>query len=356
MRKLSYFLAVGILTATTVFVGCKKKKDPTPDAAPDAPVVTSTMTTTNGGNSGTALASLSVTTSTGTAKIRLDVTSGAADLDKIYIMKSEDNGALVAQSVASITTSDGKTFSGGSASYSLTVPSSTQSFVIDIPVSIRTTASAVSDVYYVWITNGTGDFLKPTKKTVLGPAVITLNYTAVTVTPYSIGSVTLGDQFATPGSLLVTSGQISALGTADYVDAPGSADIALGDLNVAATTRTPSPGPGTGNLYFFSPSLRPSLGYAGCGTCGAGGTALTEPTTGNLTYIALYTGSVTFDNATGTDLAGLSVGTGTKVQVQANAVYMFQTAKGKKGLLKVTSTTAGTAGNGTAAVSVKVQN
>jgi hypothetical protein len=354
MRKLSYFLAVGLLTATTVFVGCKKKSDPTPDTNPTAPVVTSTMTTTNGGNTGTALASLSVTTSTGTVKLELNVTS-TTDIDKIYIMKSEDNGALVAQSVSSITTSDGKTYTGGSSSYSLAVPSSTRSFIIDIPVSVRTTSAAVSDVYYVWITNGAGDFLKPTKNTVLGAAVITLNYTTVAITPFSVGSATLGDQYASPGSLLVTGGQISALGTADYIDAPGSADIALGDLNGAATARTT--GSGTGNLYFFSPSLRSSLGYAGCATCGAGGTPLAEPTTGmNNTYIAAYTGSVTFDNATGTDLAGLTVGTGTKVLVQANGVYMFQTAKGKKGLIKVTSTTAGTAGSGTAAVSVKVQN
>ncbi len=351
MKKISHLLILGITIGTFSFFGCKKKDDPTPDPIPDAPVVTSTMTSSNEGNSGAALASMSVTTSTGFAKLRLDVTS-VDDIDRIYVMKSEDNGSLSPLVINTIVASSG-TFTGGSNDYSLTIPSNTKTFVIDIPVSVRTSSSAVTDVYYVWITNGTGAFTKPTKNLKLGSAVITLNYTSSTSKAYSSGAVQLGDQYATPGSLLVTAGQIAALNTADYVDAPSSSDIAMGDLDAGATTRTS--GGGTGNLYLFSPSLRSSLGYAGCASCGIGGIPLAEPI-GNVTYIAVYSGSASFESATGSDLEGLSVGSNQKVAVTANGVYMFETARGKKGLLKVTSTTDGSAGNGTANVSVKVLN
>jgi hypothetical protein len=350
MKKISYFL-VAVLTATIVFVGCKKKTDSIPRAS-EFFLATSVMTTSNKGNIGTALTSIEVDTLTGSAIIRLDVTS-SVDLAQIYIMKSVDNGALTEQSIASVTTADGKTFAGGSSSYSLAIPSGTQSFVLDIPVSLRTAGPVTSDLYYIWITSSTGDFLKPTKNTVLGPAVVSFNYTKIPITPFTIGAATLGDQYASQGSLLVTSGQMLALGTADYVDVPSSVDIALGDLNGAATAITT--GAGTGNLYLFSPSLRSSLGYTGCTTCGAGGTALAEPT-GNLTYIAPYIGYIAFEKITGPSLAALVVGTSTKVAVTVNGVYMFQTSAGKKGLIKVTATTAGIAGIGTADVSVKVLN
>ncbi len=370
MRKISYSLVVGILTATIVFVGCKKKPDPTPCQCPpplgqfyhdhpapatalDTPlVVTSTMTTSNGGYSGTALASLNVTTSTGKATIRLDVTS-TVDVDRIYIMKSEDNGTLSSVlTTADIITSAAGTFSGGHTDYTYGIPGSTKTFVLDIPVTVRTTTFAVSDVYYVWITNGIGSFLKPTKNTVLGPAIITLNYTAAAVTSYATGTATLGDQSNTSyGSLLVTSGQISALNTTDYVDAPNSADLSFSALNSAGTTKTN----GSGILWLVSPSIRSTLGYAGCTTCGPGGAAVPEPTiaTGaNTTYIAAYTGD--FDAATGSTLTGLSVGTATEAKIMAiGDVFMFQTAKGKKGVIKVTNYSSA---NGTATVSVKVLN
>ena len=353
MKKISYLLVLGITLGTFSFFGCNKKDDPTPDPdpIPNATVVTSTMTSSNQGNSGAAIASLSVTTSTGSAKLRLDVTS-TDDIDRIYIMKSEDNGSLEPLVINTIVSSSG-IFTGGSNDYSLTIPSNKKTFVIDIPVSVRTSFSAVTDVYYIWITNGTGAFTKPTKNLKLGSAVVTLKYTLSTSKAYSSGAVQLGDQYATPGSLLVTAGQIAALNTADYVDAPASADIALGDLDVSATLRTS--GVGTGNLYLFSPSLRSSLGYAGCASCGAGGTSLAEPT-GNVTYIAVYSGGASFESATGSDLDGLSVGSNQKVAVTSNGVYMFETARGKKGLLKVTSTTDGSVGNGTATISVKVLN
>jgi hypothetical protein len=351
--KKNHLLYSAFFSALVIFSSCNKEKDPTPDLNPDAPVVTSTMTTSNGGNTGTAIASLEVSTSTGTAKIRLDVTS-TVDLDKIFIMKSEDNGTLTAQSFSTIITG-GITFTGGSSNYSFSITGTTKTFVLDIPVSIRTTPAAVTDVYYIWITNGAGDFVKPTKNTVLGPAIVTLKYgTGAATASFSTGSANLGDQTATPGSLLVTSGQIASLLTADYIDAPQSADLSLSALDAGGTTKTNN----SGILWLISPSLRAGLGYAGCATCGTGGTAVAEPTTGtgaNVTYIATYSGS--FENATGADLTALSVGTTTKAEITAvGNIFMFQTAKGKKGLIKVTALNAVAASAGTATVSIKVLN
>jgi hypothetical protein len=352
MKKINLLFST-IFCSLIIFTACKKEQDPTPDLNPDAPVVTSTMTTSNGGNTGTALASLDVSTSTGTAKIKLDVTS-TVDLDKIFIMKSEDNGTLVAQTFSTITTG-GITFTGGSSNYSFSIPGTTKTFVLEIPVSVRTTSAAVTDVYYIWITNGAGDFVKPTKNTVLGPAIVTLKYgSGASTASYSTGTASLGDQTATPGSLLVTSGQIAALLTADYIDAPQSADISLSALDGTGATKTNN----SGILWLISPSLRAGLGYAGCASCGAGGTSVAEPTSGtgaNITYIATYSGS--FDNATGADLTALSVGTATKAQITAvGNVFMFQTAKNKKGLIKVTALTATNGSPGTATVSIKVLN
>ena len=219
-----------------------------------------------------------------------------------------------------------------------------------VPVSIRTSSAAVSDVYTVWFTNGKGNFLLPTKNRVLGPVTFTLNYGKNSGASFSsVTNIILGDQYANPGSLLVTSGQVSALGTADYDDSPTSADLSLSELNGAGTARTgnvPYTGgaQGTGSLWLISPSVRASDGY------------LNEPSSPNTTYISVAT-NVDFDNADGATLAALSVGTSTGVAITSGGVYQFKTAAGKQGLIKVTSLTATTASSGgTATVSVKVLN
>lgn len=334
MKKINHLLTLLSLGSMLVFASCTKDEEPTPDNNPTAPVLTSVMTANNKGTSGTAVATLKVDNSTGSAKLRLDVTYNG-DLDRIYIMKSEDNGSLVGQNFTTITNAEGQTFTSGSADYSFKVPSSTKNFILDVPVSVRTSTSAVTDVYYVWITNGIGDFTKPTKNTVLGPAVLTLQYGASTTASFSTGNATLGDQTAIPGSLLVTSGKIGAFLTADYNDAPESADLALVALDNTGTTKTN----GSVNIYLVSPDTRTSLGF------------LNEPAAANTTYISAYAGS--FEDANGATLQGLNVGTGTKVKLTQGSVYQFYTEKGKKGLIKVNTLTTGP---GTAEVSVKVLN
>ncbi len=270
-------------------------------------------------------------------------------------MRSVDNGPLVPMSVATITNAAGQVFGGNAQTYSLSAPAYALAFELDVPVTTRTTAPVTSDVYYIWFTSAPGDFSKPAKNTILGPAVITLNYTGTLVAPYdSVATLAMGDQTAITGSLLVTAGKSAALNTISYIDSPGSADLSLSALDATGTTKTDN----SGILWLISPSLRAGLGYTGCVACGSGGTHVAEPTTANganVTYISPYSGN--FEAAGGEVLAAISVGTNTQVPVtDVGNVFVFQTSKGKKGLLKVTSLTTANGSSGSAIFTMKVLN
>ncbi|MCR6642076.1 MAG: hypothetical protein NVV82_24595 [Sporocytophaga sp.] len=335
MKKIFRLFSLAALSAV-LLTSCGDDTEPTPDTNPDAKVFELAL---NDNSKETKIEGV-VSTSDGTAKIRLNVVS-TTDLDQIFILKSQDNGDLTPYIVSTITTADGKTFNGGTnGNYSLKVPGSTKSFVIDIPVNIRSSSSAVTDVYSIWITNGTGAFTIPTKKKVLGIGTVVLKYDAnASSSTFTSFSTTLGDQQATPPSLLVTSGQGGTLTTADFKDASfpenaASADISFSGLNAGGTA--------LGNVsYFISPSERTAVGFNG------------EPTGVNTTTFAEYT-ATTFENATASNLSALTTSS-TKIAVEAGKTYAFTTAKGKKGIVKVNSIT--TSGNGkAAAVSVKVLN
>jgi hypothetical protein len=353
MKTTTFFLSAAFLTATTFFMGCSKKKsDPTPDNSnPNAPVVTSLMTTNNGGNSGGANASLDVSNSTGTAKLRLDVTN-TSDLDKIYIMKCEDNGTRMPFTVSSLVSLEGKTFSGGSSTYSLAVPNNTKSFTIDIPVSIRSNNSAVTDVYYVWITNGSGDYNKPDKNTVLGPAVITLKYTSEHQVSYSTATTDVGTQSAVNSSFLVTSGMITTLSTSDYNDSPGSADIRFVSLDVLGKKNN-----GSSNVFMYSPN---DLGAANPASDATADFLIALGS--STTYFANSSmSSSDFDNIdNGSDIQFPTLSSGNYIQVVAGGIYEFQTNDGKQGLIRINTLTADTdntaSGGYNANVTVKVIN
>lgn len=337
MKKVFFLKTAGFALLAALFVSCgPKDDDPTPTPPAEAKVFTS-IVTPNTVADGSANIVATVTINDGIAYLKLNGTS-TDNIDHVYITSSQDNGAMNALiPTANYTDDKSNTFvAGGTSGASYTV-GNTKNFTLIIPVNVRTSSSAVSDVYRIWFTNGNGAFTLPTKNLKLGPVTFTLNYVANAGASYSTKTgVSLGDQFAVPGSLLVTSGQISALSTADYNDSPTSADIALGELDATGSTRTVPATKGTGALYFMSPSARADLGY------------LDQPASANMTKIA--TSSVDFDAATGATLTGLSV-TGTKVAITDGGVYQFETAQGKKGLIKVTSLSAGTA-----TVSVKVLN
>ena len=345
MKKTFFLKSAAIALLSLLMVACGKKADPTP-APPAAAKVFTSIVSQGSVLNGSANVTGTVTISDGTAYLKLIGTS-KSNIDHVYITTSQDNGAMsgfipTANDVDSL----GNIFNAGGTSGASYKVNSTKNFVLIIPVPIRTTSSAVSDVYRIWFTSGNGAFTLPTKNLVLGPVLFTLNYVANAGPSYTTNTnVILGDQYAAPGSLLVTSGQISALHTAEYDNSATSADVALCELNSGGTARTTTANGGargTGALYFVSPSARAGLGYT------------SEPTGANITYISVASG---FDAATGTTLQGLSVGTSTQVLIVNGGVYQFITAGGKKGLIKVTSLTPTTASaGGTATVSVKVLN
>ncbi len=329
MRKLSYFLVVGLLTATILFVGCEKiaapqpYPSPAPAPKPEGPVVTSFMNDQNHGNEGNALTSLRITTDTGKVKIRLNVKESYGHLSFIYIMKSEDNGPLVPVSVPSFTTSFG-TFQGNSLIASLTVPTLSgygdENFIIDIPVPVRTNPSAVTDVYYIWMTGAGGNFFQPDMNCALGPALITLNYTDATDTPFTTATFDVGTQSALDSSYLVAMGKAGALGPITYAESPGSSEIVFVTLDGSGKmNKTAS------NVYMCSPSYLHS-GPMDVYPPSDGSAALPVIPGYRVTMLAPYTGSTSFDNVTATDLkfADLVSQWGSKIQVTAGGVYEFQ--------------------------------
>jgi hypothetical protein len=333
-------IAVASITAGLLLTSCSKKNDPT--AVNSSTKTFTSVVTPQTVSNGSANVIGLVTTSDGSAYLKLQVTS-TSNLNYVYVTSSQDNGPMAPYiPTSNFTDSLGNTFKAGNSNASYTM-SNTKNFVLEIPVSIRTTAAAVSDVYTIWFTSGKGSFTLPAQRLGLGPVTFTLNYSANAGPSYSSATgIVLGDQTATPGSLLVTGGQISALTTALYDSSATSADIALCALNQAGNTKTNN----SGYLFLTSPSARSGYTYQN------------EPTnpSPNTTYISNYTGSISFSSASGSDLASLSVGTGTQVgPIVLNAVYQFTTARGKNGLIQVTAMSITPSGS-TATVSVKVQN
>jgi hypothetical protein len=342
--KKSFFLKVAAITAITLLsVSCKKKSDPTPAPAATAKVFSTTVNSLT--NGGVANVTGTVTVTDGVAYLKMVGTS-SQNIDHVYITTSQDNGPMAPFiPEANYIDSAKNTFKVGSITTESYTVGNTKNFVLTVQVPVRTTSAAVSDVYRIWFTSGKGAFTAPTSHMVLGPVTFTLNYVANAGPSYTTNTgILLGDQYATPGSLLVTSGQISALNTAAYDTSATSADLSLSELGTGGAARTTSNDRGTGALYFVSPSQRATLLYAN------------EPNGANITSISLIT-TVDFDKADGTVLTALSGGSSSKVLVTQNSVYQFMTAAGKKGLIKVTNMIAATpTAGGTATVSVKVLN
>lgn len=325
-----------ILMGAAVLSSCKKSEDPTPDANPNAKVFETKMYATNYGSTTDAIVVGTVSTADNTVKLRLNVNhSGSNNLNKIYITKTVDNGtAAPLEYIGSITNSAG-TFAGSNSTYTLDVPSGTKSFVLDIPVSVRTSAlPTATDVYSIWLTDGTGGFDKPTKNRVLGIATITLKYSATgTSTTFTNFTGTVGDQQAVEPSYIVTSGQGNVMTQIDYRDNTNGQNAKSVDISFASLDAT---GAALGtNPYLISPSIRTSVGFNPVNEPNAANT--------NLTYFAPWSGTA-FASVTATDLSTISA-SATKVAISANSTYAFVTSAGKKGLIQVgTITTSGTNG------------
>jgi len=354
-----------LFVGTAMLVACSKKEDdPTPPTTPtcDGGSVKTVNVVINAPNTPDYAKSYSqnVTKCDGTAKIHLDITS-TKDMDKIYIVRSSDNGVPEPVFPGDVKNSNGNTFTNGSLSkgYSLDLPdgiSSYKAFIIDVPVNVRSSDAAESDVYTIWITNGTGSFAATGKKAEIGPIVVTLKYKTVASTYITATGIQLGDQTATPPSYLSTDGIISAISGADIFagettdeekkNALNSADINLVSIASDQTAYGTTCGNATGaKPYFIGVGLRKDLG-----TC----LSNTEGT--DATVFATYT-TKSFESLTAADIAAFATPSNDRVEVTEGGVYVFQTADGRKGAIKAYSLTKAATGRlaATVKVDVKVQ-
>lgn len=363
MKKVFKYASL-LFVGTAIMVACSKKEDETP---------TTQEPTCDGGSVKTKKVTIDNSTSTstydkaytqsinkcdGSAIILLDV-KAQKDLDKIYITLSQDNGpsspfyapAATGQEPASDTYN--KTFTAGSASagYSLDIPdlggglTSSDYIVVPITVPVRNSDAATTDVYTIWITNGSGDFTATGKKTVIGPITVTLNYKGASTT-YVSGSATLGDQNATPPSYLTTDGQIGTISGTTLIEstmtdeektsALNSADINFVGLSADGSTI------GNGQTpYFISVGIRSAVGFTG-NTLGT-----------DMTKFGAYTGSKAFADLTAADLSSLAAPTADKIVVENDKIYVFLTQDGRKGVVKTSSLSTAATGK-TVNVQVKV--
>lgn len=339
-----------LFAGTAVMVACSKKSDdPTPDDNTPAQTgdnvclagqktnILIDASTSSGAASYAKNYTCNVTTSQGYDTLVLDV-KAQKDMDKIYVTLSQDNGPATPVTIPDQVGFDpasntyGKTFKGGSTDYTLDIPdglSSTKYIKVKIPVSVSSNTSRVTDVYTIWITNGTGSFTTYTKgSVVIGPLSVTLKYKDAS-NVYTKITGTVGDQNNAKPSYIVTVGNGGTVAgaviktEADSAEVFKSIDINFVGLNAAGNALGNTP-------YLLSPNQRKSVGFTA-----------NVYTTNTSTKFAAYTGSTSFDSFSGADINGLPNPTADRVAVANDKIYVFSTQDGRKGIihLKNLSTT-----------------
>ncbi len=301
----------------------------------------------------------SVQNTQGTDTIYLDI-KAKSDMDYIYVTQSQDNGnASPFVGSSNLMTDNGKTVAVGSnTTYSYQIApgiNDVPAFKLKIPVSIRTGA-AKSDVYNIWMTNGTGSFSQSGKKTIVGPLRVALIYGSVT--PYITATgIKMGDQTATDPSYLTTDGVISSLsgGTlyaSDYSAEEKTVALNSADINLVSIGD---------NALIYGNNCGSSVGakpyFIGVGYRKNNSSSCVDNIEGtDITKFALYTGTKSFADLTGDDIVGLSSPTLDKVEVTEGGVYIFLTADGRLGVIKATGLSKNISGilNATVNVDVKV--
>jgi hypothetical protein len=294
-----------------------------------------------------------VTTTQATDTIVLDI-KAQSNMDYIYMTLSQDNGpAQALAGTSTLTTQNGKPVTPGTNwTYEIApgIFNNIPAFILKIPVPVRTSSAAVSDVYTIWITKGKGSFNATGKRTVIGPITVALNYQANT--PYIEGdNITIGDQTNSNPSYITTTGIVGVLYGDSLINsnppltgdtlarALNSADIDFVRLNAAGLDDDPNT---TGNPYFIGVGMRDSLGF----NTNSVGTYITK-------FATLPSGT-SFSGLAGSDIAALPNPTNNKILVQQGQSYVFLTQDGRKGVIYVTTLTAGGSSGYSAVVSVKV--
>jgi hypothetical protein len=346
--KKSFKIIAGLAFAGTVlFSSCNKTKDEVTPVDVTKPVAK--VEFTDGTNGTFSVPTVTVSTTGDSAYISLEVNATTTKSTRIYMMLSEDNG--VATGVAYPHKLVGKKYDGTGANYdfdqksgyTFEIPSGVgNAYKLNVPVKLRG-ASAKSDVYTIWITNGAGDFTNPGKNRVFGGnAIVTFKYAEGSL--INNYATTLGNtKNADLGSLFATiDGTNYFRDSADNVDAreksvdfayvtPNSTDFIFGSLKDAAV-----------ELKFT---------LTDWDVANRNDTKFSTTTVSELEFNAI-------DGETALLAKIPSSITATSVKYTSaptNVVFAFQTVGGKKGLVLVKSATGDVNVSGTASVQVKVQ-
>jgi hypothetical protein len=326
MKKITYFLAIGVIAATAVFYGCKKKEDP-------APVET--------------CESMTFPTNTGSTSIEvlnygntISVNAGDVLSIAIQITKVNDRPQKLrlyttdcANKVGDIVTLTGQ-------------PGAEDN---DTRLDLRNTDDPqIKQVLYTVPTGMSTIYLNievDENNNKYSYKRLTLNVSGSGIID-SWANVSLGGNSSNTASRMSsgtgqTYDKCNAVANMDYID-----------ITYAVNTTNPYPSYLCSNPARFLTPVSLGTSTADCGEDGNG----LSTAGGSATYF-LLNNTANFDTATDADLTALTVSSSSPQYVQISAVgtvYEFLNSKGKKGLIKVVS---GTLNNTTTdiVVSVKVQ-
>jgi hypothetical protein len=365
MKKNIFKLSALALTGAMALFSCGTKEEVTPTAGKPTAKVEFL-----GADFGKLQEDFKVTTTVSTtgdsAFIELSVKDGANATRAIYMMYQKDNeqavkwtkqpngGSIpskgyVGSDYADATKKNNFNFQGSD--YTFDVPTSiNKSFKLVIPVALRTTGSPKSDVFTLWITaDGKGRFDNPAKSLAYGVALITFNYTnEALINNYE---TYLGNAADTLGSLFS-----SKLGT-NYKRSVANVEGIGTTIDFVYNT----PGDRADNKFVFGSFYKTATTTDADVTAGFGD--VTKIT--NVTKIVSAT-SGTFDAVVGdaslaTKVDALITSSTTTAKVMyggspAGEEFVFVTASGKKGVVKIVSASGtGTTTAGQARILVKVQ-
>ena len=222
MKKLLSSLPIIAMTGLAFFSSCKKAADVAPNVTKPVATVTwdgSTYGTENdfgvaavvSSSGDSAFITLTVNNATTAQKINKIYMTYQQDADRSEEFKSFPNGKsipaagyngtdLATSKVVNFNYVGGNILDGGT----FNVPSGTTTFKLTIPVLLRNSTTAQSDIFRIWISGtGYGSFKTPSKNLAYGVATVTLNYTNATQLLYNYSSP-VGDANDTTGSLFST--------------------------------------------------------------------------------------------------------------------------------------------------------
>jgi len=369
MKKNIFKLSALALTGAMALFSCKSTSDEVKPTS-GKPTVNVDFVGTDYGVLKNFDVKTTVSTTGDSAFIVLTV-NGTQTTDAIYITYQKDNDVagpwkkhpdgtaikgLKGSSFDGVTT--GKEFNLASNLNSFTYDVNNdvnKAFKLTIPVRLRNTSDAKSDVFTLWLTTGANGsrFDNPAKNLAYGVAVITLNYTTEKlVNNYQ---TTLGNASDTLGSLFATN-------TGSNYKRSDAANATTGPTIDFAYNTT---GNGATLKYIFG-SFYTSTGTEDLvvkGTAGTGCSFGDVSLINNFTKIAETTAN--FDNIAGDASlisavdAVISASTTTnKISYSAaptGNVFAFVTKGGKKGLVKIISAAGECGTAGQAMIQVKVQ-